>query len=181
MVSKFTVQKWLIKITLIINHDLRINATALFDTGADENCINEQIIPAKFYEKTTESLSSVSGTKLDIRKMATPWFDQENDGSSLEEQNRWNFPLNPKKQFQISQTTELPYSENSVPKVYSCSVNYPFKRLTLENSFKRARVQNKPWTMVGKVRERECYPGIPVCISTAMMACKYQCTGPTLR
>ncbi|PKI64559.1 hypothetical protein CRG98_014991 [Punica granatum] len=67
MVGELSPNRWLIKITLIINHNLFIDATALIDTGADENCINEQIIPARFYEKTTESLSSVSGTKLDIR------------------------------------------------------------------------------------------------------------------
>ncbi|PKI41449.1 hypothetical protein CRG98_038165 [Punica granatum] len=67
MVGEITAQRWLIKITLIINRDLKIDATPLFDMGADENYINEEIIPTRFYEKTTESLSSVSGTKLDIR------------------------------------------------------------------------------------------------------------------
>ncbi|PKI58299.1 hypothetical protein CRG98_021305 [Punica granatum] len=32
--------------------------------GADENCINEQFIPTRFYEKTTESLSSEYGFPL---------------------------------------------------------------------------------------------------------------------
>ncbi|PKI53740.1 hypothetical protein CRG98_025870 [Punica granatum] len=67
MVGEITAQRWLIKITLIINHDLKVDATALFETGANENCINEQIIPTRFYEKTTELLSSISDTKLDIR------------------------------------------------------------------------------------------------------------------
>ncbi|PKI71450.1 hypothetical protein CRG98_008123 [Punica granatum] len=66
MVGELSPNRWLIKITLVINHNLFMDATALFDTGADENCISEQFIPARFYEKTTESLSSVSGTKLDI-------------------------------------------------------------------------------------------------------------------
>ncbi|PKI55918.1 hypothetical protein CRG98_023703 [Punica granatum] len=67
IMGELSPNKWLIKIKLVINHNLFVDATALFDIGADENCINEQLIPARFYERTTESLSSVSGTKLDIQ------------------------------------------------------------------------------------------------------------------
>ncbi|PKI75105.1 hypothetical protein CRG98_004440 [Punica granatum] len=114
MIGEPSPNRWLIKITLVKNHKMFIDATALFDTGADENYINEQFIPARFYEKTTESLSSVSGTKLDIkyklskveveqnrvRNMDFPWFDQENDGSSSDGLKRRILP--PKKQFRIN-------------------------------------------------------------------------------
>ncbi|PKI59772.1 hypothetical protein CRG98_019837 [Punica granatum] len=117
MIGEPSPNRWLIKITLVINHNLLVDATALFDIGADENCINEQLIPARFYEKTTESLSSVSGTKLDIqyklseveveqnrvRNMELPWFDQACEGSSSRSKTHkhQNPPLPPKKRFCI--------------------------------------------------------------------------------
>ena len=39
---------------------------ALFDTGADSNCILEGLIPTKFFEKTSEKQSTKSGSKLKI-------------------------------------------------------------------------------------------------------------------
>uniref|UniRef100_A0A0R0I5I2 Peptidase A2 domain-containing protein n=1 Tax=Glycine max TaxID=3847 RepID=A0A0R0I5I2_SOYBN len=39
---------------------------ALFDTGADSNCILEGLIPTKFFEKTSEKLSTANGSKLKI-------------------------------------------------------------------------------------------------------------------
>jgi len=39
---------------------------ALFDTGADSNCILEGLIPTKFFEKTSEKLSTTNGSKLEI-------------------------------------------------------------------------------------------------------------------
>ena len=39
---------------------------ALFDTGADSNCILEGLIPTKFFEKTSEKLGTANGSKLKI-------------------------------------------------------------------------------------------------------------------
>jgi len=39
---------------------------ALVDSGADMNCIQEGIIPTKYYEKDTEQLHHASGLKLNI-------------------------------------------------------------------------------------------------------------------
>ena len=38
----------------------------MLDSGADSNCIQEELIPAKYYEKTTEGLSQASGKSLSI-------------------------------------------------------------------------------------------------------------------
>ena len=38
----------------------------MLDSGADSNCIQEELIPTKYYEKTTEGLSQASGTSLNI-------------------------------------------------------------------------------------------------------------------
>ena len=38
----------------------------MLDSGVDSNCIQEELIPAKYYEKITEGLSQASGTSLSI-------------------------------------------------------------------------------------------------------------------
>jgi len=38
----------------------------LFDTGADSNCILKGLVPTKFFEKTSEKLSTTNDSKLKI-------------------------------------------------------------------------------------------------------------------
>ena len=38
----------------------------MFDTGADSNCIQEGLIPIKYFEKTSKQLSTDNGSKLII-------------------------------------------------------------------------------------------------------------------
>lgn len=56
-------QKWNTQITLV-KDNFKINLTALIDSGADMNCIQEGIFPTQFYEKTTSRLTGAGGTKL---------------------------------------------------------------------------------------------------------------------
>ena len=49
-----------------MNKEYYFTIVALLDSGADSNCIQEELIPAKYYEKTTEWLSQASGTSLNI-------------------------------------------------------------------------------------------------------------------
>ncbi|KAH9769725.1 hypothetical protein KPL71_012121 [Citrus sinensis] len=46
--------------------DFAIDAIALFDTGADLNCIREDIVPKRFHEKTKERLSAANNSKLKV-------------------------------------------------------------------------------------------------------------------
>ena len=46
---------------------LQRNIIALVDSGADQNCLREGLIPSKFYEKTSEQLQSANGAKLQIK------------------------------------------------------------------------------------------------------------------
>ena len=39
---------------------------ALIDSGADMNCIQEGLIPLKYYEKSSERLTQANGEKLII-------------------------------------------------------------------------------------------------------------------
>ena len=50
-------QKWHTKITLVINKEFSLTEIALIDLGADMNCIQEGLIPLKYYEKSSKRLT----------------------------------------------------------------------------------------------------------------------------
>ena len=58
-------QKWYALVTLKI-YDFKITLKALIDTGADQNCIQEGLIPTKYFEKTTEGLRGANNNRLKI-------------------------------------------------------------------------------------------------------------------
>ncbi|KAH9650891.1 hypothetical protein KPL70_026534 [Citrus sinensis] len=64
VLKQITTRKYLIKVTLIFSDDFAMDAIALFDTGADLNCIREEIVPKRFHEKTKERLSAANNSKL---------------------------------------------------------------------------------------------------------------------
>ena len=66
VLKQIITRKYLIKITLIFSKDFAIDAIALFDTGADLNCIREDIVPKRFHEKTKERLSDANNSKLNV-------------------------------------------------------------------------------------------------------------------
>ena len=67
VLKQITTRKYLIKITLKFSKDFEIDTIALFDTGADLNCIKTDIVPKKFHEKTNERLSAANNSKLNIK------------------------------------------------------------------------------------------------------------------
>ncbi|CAL9013022.1 unnamed protein product, partial [Prunus brigantina] len=54
---------WYSKVTIFVKN-FEFNTVALFDSGAYLNCIQEGLIPTKFYKKSKESLSTASGKSL---------------------------------------------------------------------------------------------------------------------
>jgi hypothetical protein len=67
IIQRVTSQKWFTKITLIINKVFVLkDEIALIDSGADLNCIQEGIIPTKYFVKTTQSLTQAGGSKLQV-------------------------------------------------------------------------------------------------------------------
>ena len=48
----------------MVDQDYAFDVIALIDSGADLNCIQEGLIPSKYFEKSIEKLNSSSGTKL---------------------------------------------------------------------------------------------------------------------
>lgn len=60
-------QKWYVKITLLIDNYFSKDLTALIDSGADLNVIQEGLIPTKYFHKTTHTLSHAGGEKLNVK------------------------------------------------------------------------------------------------------------------
>jgi hypothetical protein len=67
VLTQITLKKYIIKITLIFSNDFKIDITALFDIGANLNCINEGIFPKWFLQNTFENVFAANNTKLDIK------------------------------------------------------------------------------------------------------------------
>lgn len=61
-----SIQRWNTYINIKI-HDMEIETIALIDTGANMNCIQEGLIPTKYYHKTIEQLVSANGSQMDIQ------------------------------------------------------------------------------------------------------------------
>ena len=72
LINKIKIQKFYINIKIIIN-DFFLDTMALFDTGAYSNCILEWLTPTKFFEKTSEKLSTTNGSKLKINYNFEPF------------------------------------------------------------------------------------------------------------
>ena len=66
LIDKVIFQKWHTNITLVINKEFSLTEIALIDSGADMNCIQEGLIPLKYYEKSSERLTQANGEKLII-------------------------------------------------------------------------------------------------------------------
>ena len=57
IIDRMIFQKWYTKITLVVHKEFLIIVVALVDSGADMNCIQEWLIPSKYYESTTDGLT----------------------------------------------------------------------------------------------------------------------------
>jgi hypothetical protein len=66
VLTQISSKKYLIKITLIFSDDFKLDTIALFDTGADLNCIKEEVVPKRFLQTTSEKLSAANNSKLHI-------------------------------------------------------------------------------------------------------------------
>ncbi|KAM3238960.1 hypothetical protein P3L10_013993 [Capsicum annuum] len=55
-----------IAVKIVINKEFVLNRVALFDTGADSNCIVKVLVPTKYLTKSTSRLYSATGEKMTI-------------------------------------------------------------------------------------------------------------------
>jgi len=79
LVKSFIPPKWYAKITVIIANDYSFDAIALIDSGFDMNCIQEGLVPNKYFEKSTERLNSASGDSLHIKYELSKAYVCQND------------------------------------------------------------------------------------------------------
>ena len=63
LIDRVIVQKWHIEINFVINKEFSLTEIAL---GVDMNCIQERLIPLKYYDKSSERLIQANGEKLII-------------------------------------------------------------------------------------------------------------------
>ena len=66
LINRVIFQKWHTEITLVINKEFSLIEITLIDSGTDMNCIQEVLIPLKYYEKSSERLTQANGEKLII-------------------------------------------------------------------------------------------------------------------
>jgi hypothetical protein len=67
LINKIILPKWYAKVHIVVAQDYAFDIIALIDSGADLNCIQEGLIPSKYFEISTEKLNSASGSKLQIK------------------------------------------------------------------------------------------------------------------
>ena len=65
IINKIISVKWYTKVKIIIEK-YEIEVIVLIDTGTDLNCIQEGLIPTKYFEKSTERLNFANGSKMHI-------------------------------------------------------------------------------------------------------------------
>ena len=59
--------KWFTKVKIVVSHDYHFNVIVMIDSSVDMNCIQEALIPSKYFEKSTERLVSTNGTQIKIK------------------------------------------------------------------------------------------------------------------
>jgi hypothetical protein len=67
LINKVILPKWYAKVHIVVAQDYAFDVIALIDSGADLNCIQEGLIPSKYFEKSIEKFNSASGSKLQIK------------------------------------------------------------------------------------------------------------------
>ncbi|GAV92632.1 Peptidase_A3 domain-containing protein, partial [Cephalotus follicularis] len=71
LIEKITYQKWHINLTITIQDSFKLQTIALIDSGAQMNCIQEGLIPTKYFEKTKQKLSTANGENLRVNFKVT--------------------------------------------------------------------------------------------------------------
>ena len=71
-------QKWYIEITLVVHKEFLLTIVALVDSSANMNCIQEGLIPSKYYESTTNILTQANGDRLKISNKLTKTYIYNN-------------------------------------------------------------------------------------------------------
>ena len=71
-------QKWYTEITLVVHKELSLTVVSLVDSSADMNCIQEGLIPSKYYKSTTNKWTQANGDRLKISNKLTKAYIHNN-------------------------------------------------------------------------------------------------------
>ena len=83
LIDRVIFQKWHTEITLVVNKEFSLIEIALIGSGTNMNCIQEGLIPLKYYEKSSKRLTQANGEKL-IINYKIPSVHICNDGVCFE-------------------------------------------------------------------------------------------------
>ena len=67
LVNKLLPLKWFTKVRIVVSHDYHFIVIAMIDSSVDINCIQEGLIPSKYFQKSTERLVSANGSQMNIK------------------------------------------------------------------------------------------------------------------
>ena len=67
LVNKIFLPKWFTKVKIVVSPDYHFTVIAMIDSGADMNCVQEELTPSKYFEKSTERLVSANGSQMKIK------------------------------------------------------------------------------------------------------------------
>ena len=62
LVHKLIPPKWFTKVKIVVSPDYHFTVIIMIDSGVDMKCIQERLIPSKYFEKSTERLVSANGS-----------------------------------------------------------------------------------------------------------------------
>ena len=78
IIDRMIFQKWYTEITLVIHKEFSLTVVVLVDSDVDMNCIQEGLIPSKYYESTTDKLTQTNGDRLKISNKLTKTYIYNN-------------------------------------------------------------------------------------------------------
>ena len=67
LVHKLIPPKWFTKVKFVVSPYYHFTIIAMIDSGADMNCIQEELIPSRYFEKSTKRLISANGSLMKIK------------------------------------------------------------------------------------------------------------------
>ena len=66
-VSSVIFQMWEVFLTIVIKDKFILDIVTLIDSGTTLNCLQEGLMPTRFYEKTRQTFSGANGKRLTIK------------------------------------------------------------------------------------------------------------------
>ena len=82
IIDRMIFQKRYTEITLVVHEEFSLTVIVLVDSGADMNCIQEGLIPSKYYESTTDRLTQANVDRLKISNKLTKAYIYNNGNQS---------------------------------------------------------------------------------------------------